>query len=591
MCCSAPQLPAGRFRRAFACEDSGTPLHSGVSGERIAPSGAIATITKGGLVAPLFFVSLVLACAGSRFGYVTLWALAALTILALAWAGAVRASMHLRVAAAILVFPLWMICHTLLISQAYTPAGLFHPLLLLAAFGTFRRFDDLAERRAAIAALALGGILAAWGLVQVGPIGVARAHALFETPATFAMVINLLLVPLLGIMLAGQRCIALPVLGVVLAAALFATDSRGGFIALAAGLGTAVVLAARARILQRRGVLAILALIAAGWVLAAGLRAVPYGVGMREALPGAEAQAESSLSRLELYELSARASRERPFVGTGYLTFRYALERGRRSVPSYGEASETWFVHNDYLQALQELGLVGLAGLLALALLPVVSAYRKMPALPPADRPVAQAAAAALAATACHALVDFPYHVPVCLLLCGALLGSLDRRIAGAADASQPGEVAPASRVVRTAYIVLAGALFLRPVIAEISAEWGLRLFADRQTQSAGYWLEAARRIEPADWRYHWYAGQFWDDIASATSSRDAARLASAAFAAGFAANPLEVRSLLGLISLQRRLGVPADSTARAAWVAQAEALAPLNAAVRWERELLEAVK
>jgi len=495
-----------------------------------------------------------------------------------------------------MVFPLWVVCHTLLISTAYTPAGLFHPVLLLAGFAAFRRFDALAERRAALAALAFGGILAAWGLVQVGPMSLARAHALFETPATYATVINLLLVPVLGLMLAGQRGIAVLVVGLALAAALFAADSRGGFVALAAGMGTTMVLTARGGVLCRTGVITVLGLIAAGWVLAAGLRAVPFGVGMREALPGAEARAESSLSRLELYELSARAWLERPIAGTGYLTFRYTLERGRASVPSYGESSETWFVHNDYLQALQELGLVGLAGLLSLAWLPVLIAYRRMPALPPADRAAAQAAASALAATACHALVDFPYHVPACLLLCGALLGSLDRRISGsAAAASRPEEVAPARRAARTACVVLAGVLFLRPVFAEVSAEWGLRLFADRQTHSAAYWLEAARRVEPADWRYHWYAGQFWDDIATTTASGDAARLASAAFAAGFEANPLEVRSLLGLISLYRRqgerLGAPAESTARAAWVAQAETLAPFNAAVRRERELLEATK
>jgi O-antigen ligase len=571
-------------------------LHSGVSGERIAPSGAIATITKGGLVAPLFFVSLAFACAGSRLGYVTLWALSALAMLAAAWAGAVRPGTNSGIASVVLVLSLWVVCHTLLITPAYTPAGLFHPLLLLAAFGAFRRFDVLTERRAATAALALGAILAAWGLVQAGPIGVVRAHALFETPATYATVVNLLLVPLLALLLAGQRGIAPAVLGVVFATALFTTDSRGGFIALAAGLGTAVVLAARGGVLRRHGVVAVLGLIAAGWILAAGLRAEPFSVAVREALPSAEAQAESSLSRLELYELSARAWLERPFAGTGYLTFRYVLERGRASVPSYGESSETWFVHNDYLQALQELGPLGLAGLLSLAWLPVLIVYRRMPTLPAADRSVALAAASALTATACHALVDFPYHVPACLLLCGALLGSLDRRIAGAAAApSRPKELTPARRAVRAAGVVLAGALLLRPVLAEVSAEWGLRLFADRQSQSAAYWLEAARRVEPADWRYHWYAGQFWDDVASTTGSRDAARLASTAFAAGFAANPLEVRNLLGLISLYRRhserLDAPADTAARAVWVAQAEALAPFNAAVRRERQLLEAVK
>ena len=493
-------------------------------------------------------------------------------------------------------FAAWVALHTVIVSPAYTPAGLYHPLLLALAFAASRRFDASTERRAAVAALAGGVVVALWGLAQVGPLGVARAHALFETPATYATVVNLLLVPLLALFLTGKRGIALAVTGVVFAAALFATDSRGGFIALAAGLGTAVVLAARGGVLRRQGVLVVVGLVAAGWILAAGLRTMPFSVGMREALPSAEAQAESSLSRLELYELSARAWLERPFAGTGYLTFRYALERGRASVPSYGESAETWFVHNDYLQALQELGPLGLAGLLLLAWLPVLIAYRRMPTLPSADRSAALAATSALTATACHALVDFPYHVPTCLLLCGALLGSLDRRLGDAIAApSQPREFTPGYRAARAACVVLAGALLLRPVFAEVSAEWGLRLFAERQSQSAAYWLEAARRIEPADWRYHWYAGEFWDDVASTTGSRDAARLANTAFAAGFEANPLEVRNLLGLIALHRRhggrLGVPAGSAARAAGVARAEAHAPFNAAVRRERQLLEAVK
>jgi hypothetical protein len=207
---------------------------------------------------------------------------------------------------------------------------------------------------------------------------------------------------------------------------------------------------------------------------------------------------------------------------------------------------------------------------------------------------VALGAASGLAAAAVHALVDFPFHVPVCLMLCGALLGSLGRRIAGAGGAvSQPAQAGWLRRTVRTASLVLVGILLLRPVVAELAAEWGLRRFAERQPQSAAIWLESARRIEAADWRYHWYAGQFWDDIATATASRDAARLAHAAFAAGTEANPLEVRSLLGLIALHRRHGAlldaPADQAMRAAWVARAEALAPLNAAVRRERQLLEA--
>ncbi len=545
-------------------------------------------------MAPLFFVALGVAFAGSRFAYATLWALSALALFASAWAGGVRASTSSPLAAGPLLFSLWIACHTLLISPAYTPAGLFHPLLLVAAFAAFQRFDALAEQRAAVAALALGGILAAWGLAQIGPFGVARAHALFETPATYAAVINLMLVPLLALVLVRQSGAPLPLLalGSMLAATSFAAASRGGMLALAAGLGVAALLAWHSALMRRRGLFALLCVVTAGWILAGGLRLLPAVTGAREATPGLEAQSESSLSRLELYELSWRAWQERPQSGTGYLTFRHVLERDRADVPSYGETSETWFVHNDYLQTLQELGPLGLAGLLVLTGWPILLAYRRLPKMSAEDRPVALAAASGLAATACHALVDFPFYVPACLILYGALLGILERRVVVApVDVRKPADPGPSRRAMRTGIIVLAGVLLARPIAAEISAEWGLRRHAVGETQAAAFWLGAAKRLDPADWRYHWYAGNLWEDVATAAGSRDAARLASEAYAAGFKANALEVRNLLGLMRVHRQLGTlldsPADPATRAAWLAKAEALAPLDAGVRRERRLL----
>jgi hypothetical protein len=101
--------------------------------------------------------------------------------------------------------------------------------------------------------------------------------------------------------------------------------------------------------------------------------------------------------------------------------------------------------------------------------------------------------------------------------------------------------------------------------------------------------------VDAADWRYHWYAGQFWDGQAADSGSREAARFAADAFAIGFAANPLEVRNLLGKISVHGRHGklldAPADRATLAGWIAQAEALAPRSSAVRRERELLGAAK
>lgn len=479
-------------------------------------------------------------------------------------------------------FGLLVPINTLFLSPAYTPSGLYHPLLLVVAFLVARSIVDRTEKAVTLAALGMGIVLALWGLAQIGPIGMARARAFFETPATYAAVLNLLLVPALAAMFVGKRSAPLLVAALVLATALFAADSRGALLALAAGLACAAILAMRAQVLHPRAFGLVLALLAAGWILATVLRAMPSPQA-DEAL-AAGARAESSLSRLELYALSWNAWREQPLTGTGYLTFRYKLEQGRAQVPSYGESNETWFVHNDYLQSLQELGPIGLLALLGLTVLPPVLAYRRLPSLAMNERTVVLMAASALAAMAAHACVDFPFFIPVCLVLYGVLLGALDRRLGGALPAWS---AKPWFRPARTAALAIAVILLLRPVLAEAAAEWGLRRTAFGEEQSAAFWLGTAQRLDPEDWRYHWYAGQFWDAQAAASGKREAAQLAAAAYDSGFAANPLEVRNLLGMISVNRRhralLDSPVDDKTLRDWLMQAAVLAPMSPAVQRE--------
>ena len=519
-------------------------------------------------------------------GSVAPWALSAI---ALALAG--RAEVNLGSAdtwhaLALLGFSLLVALNTLLISPAYTAAGLYHPLLLATAFLAARRFSDRAMMRAVVAALGMGVCLSLWGLTQVGVLGTARAHAMFETPATLAAVLNVLLVPLLGALLAGKRSAPLLAAAFVLAAAVCAAESRGGLLALTAGLGLAVILARRAGFLRRDAVVLVLALLGAGWIASTGLRTL--SAPKAEVVPNAEMRAESSISRLELYTLSWNAWRERPLAGTGYLTFRYTLERGRESAPSYGDSNETWFVHNDYLQTLQELGPAGLLAFLGITWLPPLFAYRSLPRLRDADRPMAVMLSSAMVTMPVHALVDFPFYVPVCLLLYGAMAGVLDRRISASNAAPAPGWTSTKWYLAaRAAVLALAGVMLMRPVLAETAAEWGLRKAAAGDGQGTALWLGAAQRIDPRDWRYHWYAGQFWDAQAAQSGNREAARLAAEAYAAGFAANPLEVRNLLGKIAVHRRhrglLDSPADPRTLQDWLAQAAALAPLNPAVRRE--------
>jgi O-antigen ligase len=485
----------------------------------------------------------------------------------------------------VLGYGLLIALNTLLLSPAYTPAGLYNPVLLIVAFLVATTLIDRAEKATAYAALIFGAILAAWALFQVGLSGGSRAHAFLETPATYAGIINLLLVPVLALVFLGKRG-ALPLVAVMLGAAMFAALSRGGLLALAAGLGFTAVCSRRAQLLKPRALEITLALLAAGWIIATVLRALPSS--QTEAAPSAEGRVESSLSRLELYAQSWTALRERPFTGTGYLTFRYTLEQRRAQVPSYGKTSETWFVHNDYLQTLQELGPLGLLAFLGLTVFPPLLAYRRLPDLAVEQRPVVVAVAAPLAAMSVHALVDFPFYVPICLLLYGALLGALDRRLRRTAnELTLEWRTSLLLRIARAGVLTLVALVLLRPVAAEVAAEWGLRKAAAGEGQVAAFWLGAAQRIEPGDWRYHWYAGRFWDAQAMKTGNREAARLAADAFATGFDANPLEVRNLLGKISVHRRLRQllrdPAAPSALQQWLAQAKALAPLNPEVQWE--------
>lgn len=521
---------------------------------------------------------------GSTRGAVILWLMAALALAAAGWAAEVEQGPYSVLWLVVLMFGGLIVFNTIFLSPAYTPAGLYQPLLLVAAFVFSRGLAERAERAVLRAALIAGGALALWGLIQIGYLGIARARAFLETPAIFAAVLNLLLAPVLATVLMGKRGASLYVLAFALAAGMFAADSRGGLVALAAGFGIALVLALRVRLLSTRGAAAALGLIAAGWLLAAALRALPAE--RLEAPPDAIERAESSLSRLGLYALSLEAWRARPVLGTGYLTFRYALEQGRAHVPSYGTTGETWFVHNDYLQILQEVGPAGLLALLGLAVLPLVLAYRRLPERLGPEQAVVIAAAAALLSMSVHALVDFPFYVPVCLLLYGAWLGAIDRRLLPRVTATRSSRaLPPRHRLARAAAVAIAGVLLFRPALAEVSAGWGLRKSSAGEGQNAALWLGVAQRVDPRDWRYHWYAGQFWNSQAEQSGKPEAARLAAYAYAAGFEANPLEVRNLLGMISVHRRharlLDAPADLETLRRWQARAVELAPLHPEVR----------
>lgn len=547
-----------------------------------------------GLAAPFVFLGVALAVPGSVDATPAIWAASLGLLIAGAWmaaAGRVAAPGLISVFA--LGYASVLVLNNALMSPAYTPAAPFHAAFLAAGLlvGLRMAGDGL---RTLLGLLALGaGVLAGWGLWQVFAGTASRAMAPFETPATLAAVLNFALLPVLVRLLVSVPHWSWLALGVLLSAGHAATVSRGGLLALLAGLlAAAICIRWTGLSMSRRGAAVVALVLLTGWALAqtAGmLSSVPkselavsqqiLGVAVGDAAQG------SSVSRLELYELALEGARARLATGIGYLGFRSLLDANRDAVPSF-MGGDTYFVHNDYLQTLLELGIPGLVALAGMVLLPLLLAPRRIRSAPEPDRQLGIAMLAVVAAMSTHAAVDFPFYVPLCLVLFGMAVGVLDD-FAGMETGPRFDPAPAARRLAAIATAAVAVLVLGPPLIADLSAAHAHRAWRNADGQAAAYWFEVARRFEPRDWRYHWYAGQFWYVQAEQTGKPVAARLADESFAAGMAANPIEVRNHLGRIATHRRfaglLEMPAGADTTRKWVAEAAALAPNHPGVRAE--------
>lgn len=564
-------------------------------------------------MAPFLFLALILSAYGSFKALPLLW-MSALVALAAAYfliSSSAKTTSFTPLAVAIAFLATWIVVTNQWANPSYSAAAPYHAAFLFGGFFLGRRAGPENAHRLFGAALAFAVCLAGWAMWQRVQ-GEARAHALFETPATLTSTINLVLLPGLVFLLAGKRPALLLAVLLILTTAVMAGMSRGGWLGLAIGGLIALQFCRRAGIsVEPKAVSILIAIFAAAWLVASlsphvwnwtlgttdPSGAAPEQVQLYSMLGGEAAQ--SSVARLELYELAWRSiTPSSLFTGVGYLGYYYLLEAGRAGIASY-EKSTTYFVHNDYLQILLELGIPGLAGLLAIIILPLIAAWRAAaPKLTPRsiDRLILVALVAALGSMAVHAFVDFPFYIPVCLLIYGAILGLLDS-LSLRTTRREPSRRAqyPAFVSLRRAAIAAAATLgawvLAMPVAAESAAGYAHRQWRSAQGEGAAYWFEVARRLDPRDWRYHWYAGQFWYLQAAQSRKPAAADLADQAFAAGDAANPREVRNLLGRIATHRELrtllALPADAATLRAWAERAVALAPNDLGARAEHTLV----
>jgi len=231
------------------------------------------------------------------------------------------------------------------------------------------------------------------------------------------------------------RLLVLGAIAMLGAAGIFLSGSRGGQLALLAGL---VMLAPLGRL--------------RAWIPAASVVVVVLALGLGLASwVGPEEQTlqtgffaagtgDLSLAmRSDIWGRTWRVLADHPLTGTGLGTFEWAYSSYDRE----GEWQGTIQAHNDYLQLASESGLVGIALLAWL----VIAVARKAlgPAFrPPAGRPrfTTLALASAVVVMLLHSVIEFNLQIPAVAALFAVLGGAL---VAAGADPIVDGERSVAS--------------------------------------------------------------------------------------------------------------------------------------------------
>jgi hypothetical protein len=211
-------------------------------------------------------------------------------------------------------------------------------------------------------------------------------------------------------LLRGDPGVTVGVLALVLCGvAMTLTQSRGAAIAAVAALLVLAVALASGRGTAH-------AALAAGLLLAALVLVETFGASTGQRLAHHEVGMDL---RLELFEASLRAIRDRPWQGTGYGTFREAM---RAYKPDAIAALDFDRAHNTYLQKAVELGLPA-AALLVLAVVWVALCCAAAVTTRERPRTVPALTLAVIVLVGGHALVDFSLEMPAVAATFAFVLG------------------------------------------------------------------------------------------------------------------------------------------------------------------------
>jgi O-antigen ligase len=559
---------------------------------------AVRKVKKRGLIAPFFVISALLCLLpASRstdffFGWLGLCLL-----MALPWLQQERLPALSWISAALAGFCGLLFINALYINPVYHAEGIYFPATLLIAFIAASCCPAwLAQSGFKIFCVFIA-LIAGWALLQwltgrgfLGEMS-PRSEGPFATPNTLATALNLGLTPILAYYLLGYGGRNEYGLTLLLFAALLATQSRGGYLGLLAGFLFLLALIGKESVITHRQRYRTIAL---GFLAVFGFFKLYAGLGLSswstDNVVRTLTQGDSS-GRWEIYQVAWTGLAERLWLGIGYFNFGYYFQIHK--VPPYLDG-HMLFVHNDYLQFALETGLLGLALFLLLIGAVYGQLFKFRQQVMTEQRLPLILSATAIISMLAHALVDYPFYIPVLVAVFGAYLGIIDRFVIdmGAvhwqlpALSKQPLLGMRPGFIGRTLLIGLMAWLGL-PALAVMSADYGLARLQQGDASNGLYWHSVARVLQPREANYYWREGVIWRDQGITRQKSDLLEKSLAVFNKGIEVNAFEVNNLLEKIALHRQYGAllkqPASHQEIMTWINRAKSLQPHSDGIQME--------
>jgi len=296
-------------------------------------------------------------------------------------------------------------------------------------------------------------------------------------------------------------------------------------------------------------------------------------------------------NRWEIYQVAWKGLAEHLWLGIGYYNFGYYFEAHK--VPPFLDR-RIIFAHNDYLEFALETGLLGLGLFLLLIVAVYGQLFKFRQRAMAGQRLPLILSAAAITSMLAHALVDYPFYIPVLMAVFGAYLGIINQQLIdmGATHwqlqkMSTQYFLGLRSGFIGNALVIGLLAWLGLPAFALVAANYSSYRLLTGDAQQALLWSGVARTLQPRTAGYYWKEGVIWRDQGVAQNRPDLLEKSNVIFSKGLEVNPFEVNNLLEKTALHRQYGTmlkqPASHQDIMALINQAKSLQPHPDVVQME--------